>query len=258
MRARSRFTDTRYVPNRESQLGSLVSVGNAVETQVDVGKTVATTNYDHVLEIYHRAKNQKCADGFRQTADPAKSLLDFSISSERAHDTWLLKLHGSLYQYKYEDSIFKTLEAPEKLSTKTIIQENMMIYPTQEKSMLKYPYHNFYSMFKAQAWTKLIAIGYSFRDYPINTAIIENLDKNRNSNLIILNTDPESAISNLGNLVQKFRNRIIPTKGKFGDEAVFMKLEIALKVDDRERYQVRLREKQEEISRLFNPSEEPS
>lgn len=253
----SRFRDKRLVPNREQQTSSLVSVGNTVETQVNVGKTIVTTNYDHIIEIYHRVKNQSCIDGFRQSEDPAKKFLDFSVFSERTHDRWLLKLHGSLYQYKFENSIFKTLEAPEKLSTKTIIQENMMIYPTQEKSMLKYPYHNFYSLFRAQEWTKLIAIGYSFRDYPINIAIIENLNKVNDSSLVIINRNPEKALSNLGKLaLSKFDNRIIPIKGKFGDDTVFTKLEIALKVDDKERYEIRLREKQEELRKLFGLSEE--
>jgi hypothetical protein len=253
----SQFRDKRYIPNREQQTSSLVNVGNTVETQVDVGKTIVTTNYDHIIEIYHRAKNQSYIDGFRQSNDPAKSSLDLSVFSERAHDRWLLKLHGSLYQYKFKNSIFKTLEAPEKLSTKTMIQENMMIYPTQEKSMLKHPYHNFYSIFKAQEWTKLIAIGYSFRDYPINTAIIENLEKNSNSSLIIINRNPEKAINNLGEqTMSNYNDRIIPIKGRFGDDAVFIKLKIALKVDNRERYEIRLREKREELRQIFGLTRE--
>jgi len=237
-------------------MSSLVEAGNTFQTEVDVGNTVVTTNYDHILEIYHRAKKQSFTDGFRQSVDPAQSILDFSIFPEKAHNRWLIKLHGSLYEYKFENSIFKTLEAPKKLSTKIMIQENMMIYPAQEKSMLKYPYHNFYSIFKAQEWEKLIVIGYSFSDYPINAAIIENLGRCKKSNLIVINREPEKALINLGNCAStEFEDRIIIFKNKFGEEAGFIKLEVALKVQNKERYEIRLKEKQEELSKLFGLSE---
>lgn len=248
----SRFWDQRFVPNRERQTSSLVNVGNTIETQVDVGKTIATTNYDNIIEIYHRIKRQNYVDGFRRSEDPARSYLDFSSFSERPHDRWLIKLHGSLYQYKFEDTIFKTIEEPKKLSTKIAVQENMMIYPTQEKSMLKYPYHNFYDIFKAQEWMKLIAIGYSFRDVPVNIAIIENLEKVQHSNLIVVNPHPETVLQNLGvPALSKFDDRIITINSKFGDERVFVQLKIALKVESKLRFQVRLKEKRDELQKLI-------
>ena len=247
----SRFRDKRVVPNREPQTNSLVSVGNTIETQVNVGKTIITTNYDHLIELYHRIKERNCIDGFRLSNDPGKSYLDFSIFSERIHDPWLIKLHGSLYQYKSENRILKTLEEPKKLTTKIKVKGNLMIYPTQEKSMLKFPYHNFYCLFKAQEWSKLIVLGYSFRDEPINTAIIENLINVKNCCLIVVTPHPKEAIKNLSkSILDEFENKIIPIKGKFGDAGVFSKIRIALKVNNLERYNVRLGE-QEELKELF-------
>jgi hypothetical protein len=248
----SRFRDSRFIPNRETQTSSLANVGNTIEIQVDVGKTIVTTNYDNIIEIYHRNKNQNCIDGFKRSEDPAKSYLDFPSFSERTHDRWLVKLHGSLYQYRFEDTIFKTIEEPKRLSTRILVQENMMIYPTQEKSMLKHPYHNFYSIFKAQVWTKLIAIGYSFRDVAVNIAIIENLEKAVHSNLIVVNPHPETVLQNLGvSALSKFDDRIIRIDGRFGDEKVFVKLGIALKVESKQRYQERLKEKRDEVYEIF-------
>lgn len=238
----STFRDTRFIPNIERQSSSLVNVGNTTETQVDVGKTIATTNYDNIIEVYHRIKEQGCVDGFVPSEDRAKSYLDFSSFSKGAHARWLIKLHGSLYQYRHENTIFKTIEEPKKLSKKIEVQENMMIYPTQEKSMLKYPYHNFYDIFKAQTWRKLIAIGYSFRDVPVNIAIIENLEKTPDSSIVVVNPNPENVIKNIGALVvSKFHDRIIPVKGKFGDDEIFQELEIALKVHSRDRFFERIK-----------------
>ena len=45
-----------------------------------------------------------------------------------------------------------------------------------------------------QIWDKLVAIGYSFRDEPVNTAILENLKRTKTSILIVIDPDAEEVI----------------------------------------------------------------
>jgi len=227
---KSNAHDQRIVPGEK----------HIAKPSLDLDYTIVTTNYDMTIELYHRKKKQPLADGFSQTEDPLIKKMDLATYT-LARQRWLVKLHGSIWQYKYENSIFKTNEDPKNITIPVKIQEKMMIYPTGEKPILKYPYYNFYNIFKMQRWNKLIAIGYSFRDEPVNIAILENLEKTPNSNLIVINPDPEQVIQNLvGSTLPEIDDRIIPVEGRFGDEDVFLKLEVALKVANKERYFKRL------------------
>ena len=85
----------------------------------------------------------------------------------------------------------------------------------------------------------MIAIGYSFRDDPVNTALLEGLEKVEDATLIVVNPDAERVVKNLGSLAQAFNNHIIRIPKKFGDETMFEKLKLALKVDSWKRYQER-------------------
>jgi len=215
----------------------IVGVEDGKEPSVNVGYTIVTTNYDMVVESYYRIKRQQYADGFRPIeGDPFIKQMDLTTYS-MARQRWLIKLHGSIWQYKYKNNIFKTIEDPKTSSIPVKIEEEMLIYPTGEKPILRYPYYDFYNVFKMQRWQKLIVIGYSFRDDPVNAAIIENLEKTQDSILVLVNPNPKKVIKNLGDsAISKFDDRIIPVKGEFGDEKVFKKLEIALKVGSKPRY----------------------
>ena len=92
----------------------------------------------------------------------------------------------------------------------------MMVYPIGEKPILKEPYYTFFKIFKEQPWDVLVAIGHSFRDLPVNVAILENLQKIPLSRLIIVNKEPEKAFNNL--TVIKIYNPI------FKDLIIFMAL----------------------------------
>jgi len=209
---------------------------------VKVGYTIATTNYDMILESYLMMMGENYADGFRPTLErPLIKELDLTTYSY-ARQRWLIKLHGSIWQFRYRNSIFKTVEDPKVISSIPVrIEEQMMIYPTGEKPILHYPYYDFYHVFKTQKWNNLIAIGYSFRDDPVNIAILENLERVKGSKLIVVNPKPAKVIQNLGiPATSKFDERIIPVKGEFGFEDTFEKLKIALKVDNKPRYFARL------------------
>jgi len=218
----------------------IVGVEDGKEPSVDVGYTIVTTNYDMVVELYHRIMRARYADGFRQIeGDPFIKQMDLTTYS-MVRERWLIKLHGSIWQYKYKNNIFKTIEDPKTSSIPVKIEEEMMIYPTGEKPVLRYPYYDFYNVFKMQRWEKLIVIGYSFRDDPVNTAIIENLKRTEQSILIVVNPIPEKVIHNLGtSAISEFDDRIISVEGEFGDEKTFKKLEVALKVESKERYRIR-------------------
>lgn len=206
------------------------------------GNTIVTTNYDMSVELYHMMKKQALADGFRPPSPYIPSFeseMDLSTYSQLAGGRWLIKLHGSIWQYKHGNRIFKTIDDPKKSTLPINIEENMMIYPTGEKPILKDPYYSFYSLFKAQRWLKLIAIGYSFRDDPVNTAILENLERVENSTLIIVDPKAEEVIRNLGS-VKRYLPRIIRIPNRFGEDIVFDKLELAIAVDSYKQYREKL------------------
>jgi hypothetical protein len=218
------------------------SGGPTSGTSVDVGRTIVTTNYDMSMELYHRLLRQPLIDGFKPTYDPFVKEFDpmhYSGYGNNYTHRWLIKLHGSIWQFKQENRIIKTIEDPRKSSLRIKIDEQMMIYPIGEKPILRDPYHVFYEIFRQQIWKKMIAIGYSFRDDPVNTALLEGLEKVEDATLIVVNPDAERVVKNLGSLAQAFNNHIIRIPKKFGDETMFEKLKLALKVDSWKRYQER-------------------
>lgn len=107
------------------------------------------------------------------------------------------------------------------------VEREMMIYPTKEKDILNYQFFTFFSTFRRISWTKLLVIGYSFRDEPINTAIIENMMLNKKSQIIIINPDPNEIINNLYNNIPDNiewkipEYRIYSHAGKFGEPEAF-------------------------------------
>jgi len=119
----------------------------------------------------------------------------------------------------------------------------MMIYPVGEKPILREPYYSFYSIFKEQPWNILIAIGHSFRDEPVNTAILERLEtRTIRTKLIVVNPDPEKVIRNLGPVASGLEQRIIPIRGHFRDDPkLFRKIRIAVGSTDWHEYKNKLR-----------------
>lgn len=211
-------------------------------TSVNAGHTTVTTNYDMSIELYHRLLGSPLIDGFKPTNDPFVRELDskcYSGFSDNYQQKWLIKLHGSIWQFRQGNRVIKTIEDPKKSSLDIKIDEQMMIYPIGEKPILKNPYYMFYEIFKEQMWKRMLVIGYSFRDEPVNVAILENLEKVKGSTLIIIDPVAEKAIQNLGFHAQIFDNRIIRIPKKFEEEGVFEKLELAMKVDSWKRYKER-------------------
>jgi hypothetical protein len=197
--------------------------------------------------LYHRLLSLPLADGFSPTPDYFVKQLDFASYTRTSGvgfgGRWLIKLHGSIWQFKQGNRVIKTIEDPKKSSLDIKIDEEMLIYPIGEKPMLRNPYYSLYKIFKEQEWFRMIAIGYSFRDEPVNIAIAENLEKVKYATLIVLNPEPEKVIQNFGPVASRFDDRIIRVSGEFGDEKVFERLEEAVDVVGWKHYQRRIWER---------------
>ena len=92
-----------------------------------------------------------------------------------------------------------------------------MIYPVGEKPILQYPYFTFYKLFREQPWNTLVVIGYSFRDDPVNLAIIERLKSSfpPKKKIIVVNPDVNKALKNLGNIGDELDKFIIRINAPF-------------------------------------------
>ena len=118
------------------------------------------------------------------------------------------------------------------------IEREMMIYPTREKDILNYQFFPFFNVFKSISWSKLLVIGYSFRDEPINTAIVENMMLNEKSQIIIINPKPDEVLGNLyDNIPENIEwripeYRIFKFAGEFGSPKVYEYLKSIERVSD--------------------------
>jgi hypothetical protein len=183
-----------------------------------IGNTIVTTNYDMAVELYHRWKNLPLVDGFRQTRGEYIKTLAFGEYAQQKSQRWLIKLHGSIWQFKQDSRIIQTIAAPDSLPLDISVGEQMMIYPVGEKPILREPYFSFYCLFKEQLWRVLIAIGYSFRDEPVNTAILERLNSQEpRLTLIVVNPHADDMVKNLGSLSPAVQERIIRINEPFRD-----------------------------------------
>ena len=126
----------------------------------------------------------------------------------------LIKLHGSIWQFVNNEVLIKTNNDPNNMSINIDVGKEMMIYPTKEKEILSWNYYQFFNLFKQIHWEKMLIIGYSFRDDPVNTAIIENMKYNKEAKLYVFNPHAEEVIKNLNNEID--RKRIIEMPYKFG------------------------------------------
>jgi hypothetical protein len=210
--------------------------------------TIVTTNYDMILEQYFWHTGKSFADGFiRKIEQPHIRELDteeFRRDHLKSQTYWLIKLHGSIWMYKYKNKIFKTSVEPSHSPIPVKIEEEMMIFPVKEKPILEYPYYEFYDLFRKEQWDELLVIGYSFRDEPVNCAIMDNLRRLPTSIIIIFDPDAETLASVIYSTYNIAYDRIIPVKGKFGDWPIGEDLKTALKCSSRTIYEKELKERE--------------
>jgi hypothetical protein len=204
--------------------------GDPGPRKVSIGSTVVTTNYDVAIELYHRHVKKEFAHGFGATHDDYIKELDFREYGRHPTSMWLIKLHGSIWQFKTKDKVIQTIGPPKSSPLKISIGEQMMIYPVGEKPILKEPYYSFYSIFKEQPWDILIAIGHSFRDQPVNIAILERLVNAPKSKLIVIDPEADGVVRNLQPPSKEVDQRIIRIPQSFENDArLFRRIKIAIK-----------------------------
>jgi hypothetical protein len=192
----------------------------------------ATTNYDMSLELYFFSKGMPIIDGYKEKGGSIEKYFDPFLLSKIYSDRnsrGILKLHGSIWQFLRGNTMIKTKLDPHSkaLPFSIHVEKEMMIYPTKEKDLLNHHFFPFFSIFKNIRWFKLLVIGYSFRDEPINMAIIENMMLNKESQIIIIDPNPKEALDNLySNISENItwripRHRLFTFEGKFGSDEVF-------------------------------------
>jgi len=162
-----------------------------------VASRIVTTNYDMAVESYHWKKEMPLTDGFHPTLNP--NIHTFQANTIPAandpefgrsrHGKLLIKLHGAIWYFKQGSRIIKTTRDPKSkdILTNSEIGEQIMIYPTKEKPILRKPYYDFFKAFKEQVWNVLVVIGYSFRDEPVNTILLEQLQSATNPHVFVVN-----------------------------------------------------------------------
>jgi hypothetical protein len=186
----------------------------------EIGKIFVTTNYDMALELYFFSKEIPIIDGYAESPGLVKhfdpSIL-WDIHKGGKH-RGIIKLHGSIWQFLRGNEMIKTKLDPKSgsLPFEIQVEREMMIYPTREKDILNY----------------------SFRDEPINTAIIENMKINKRSQIIIISPKPNEVLENLyqnipENINWKIpKNRLFKFSGEFGTPEVFEYLQRIESVSD--------------------------
>jgi hypothetical protein len=138
---------------------------------------IFTTNYDPIIEASIRNMNRSYSDGF-YVDDQGD--LSFQNQWDQQKDYELIKLHGSLDYYS-KDSRKSVKYALDSISpNRNIYGENlerMMILPIGEKYVTRSPYIDLLNKLRVELFKEevVVAIGYSFRDIPINNALEERV-----------------------------------------------------------------------------------
>ncbi len=229
----SLFHATRNVRSSESIYGN--------RWDINISKVLVTTNYDTSLEDYFNKLEKPITDGFESAGAFVKNFNPLILFNPyESSNKSIIQLHGSIRQFSREEGIIKTTIDPtsEALPYKINVEREMMIYPTKEKDILIQPFFSFFRTFKSITWSKLLVIGYSFRDEPINTAILENMIRNDKSRLIVINPNADDVVENLySNSSRKLnwkipKHRLFKKSGKFGTEEVIKYISYLSKVNE--------------------------
>jgi hypothetical protein len=151
-------TLSKFTPNHQKIFDKLMKVcahgelrhlspiigGNGEERILDSGiQTIVTTNYDTIVELYHNFKRIKLATGFKKEEGETNiwAPLDLTEYGRKPKSNWLIKLHGSIWQFKrYSGEIIQTVGEPANFNLDFTIKENLMIYPIGQKPILEHPY----------------------------------------------------------------------------------------------------------------------
>jgi hypothetical protein len=111
------FSSVGDVTDEERYLSSTVGKTGATEV-LPASETIVTTNYDMSMELYHA---QRIADGFSTTKD--RFIEEFNPTSfitEGSRGRWLIKLHGSIWQFYHKGRFCKSIIDPDQFPHRTL------------------------------------------------------------------------------------------------------------------------------------------
>jgi hypothetical protein len=136
---------------------------------------IFTTNYDPIIEASIRQMDKTYSDGFDLDN---QGDLSFQNRWDQQRDYQLVKLHGSIDYYSKDGGRIVKYALNSGTPDRNIYGEKlerMMILPIGEKYVTKSPYIDLLNKLRSDLLGEevVIAIGFSFRDIPINNALEE-------------------------------------------------------------------------------------
>jgi len=195
----------------------------SVPTSIPSGlfRQIFTTNYDRCLEEF--LENRQYEDGFEQVKGFGRVFTGNWPEAGRSYAETLCKLHGSVDWFQVGDRVYQFPFVPGQNLTNKQMAGRMMIYPASEKYAMISPYAEclFYlrrSLMTDEIDPYVIAVGYSFRDDPINNAFIDAIKVN--PRLRILSVRP-LATANQYELEDPLRSKVVPVDAEFGKDTAF-------------------------------------
>lgn len=195
---------------------------------------IFTTNYDQCIDIYCMNRRIRFNDGFQQD-EFGKMVLNTVqdknrefFKQNRESNIGLFKLHGSINWYKEKNSkeIIKSrtlLNEGESLIDGEEIKGEVMIYPIQEKYILRDPFFEMFYFLKEELKHKhvCLVIGYSFRDETIKNIFIDAVNQNPKLKIVLL---APSANEIIEKELSQIKRNVVGINGKFGDIGIYEKL----------------------------------
>jgi hypothetical protein len=188
-----------------------------------VAYEVFTTNYDLSFNKFLERDRRRFVDGF--SGADIEGISTFT-------DEWLNgqndvirfgKLHGSISYYVRDDGgivKYPTALHEDDMEDEGMI-DNIMIYPIGEKYTTTTPYIEILSRFRKTLINEqvVIAIGFSFRDDPINNAFIDRVvrfnTRFRNFKIVLVDPDANNVIQTLPVVL---RSKVTPIPMEFGNQ----------------------------------------
>lgn len=158
---------------------------------------VFTTNWDATVEYYCVQKGIKIKDGIEDIRFKRNqwrpSTLDDIPRNVHEKMVRLHKLHGSISWYLDKEENIHWSDSPGTTELTTWGKvENLILYPLDEKSILREPFLELFLRFRSATMTPrfIIVVGYSFRDEHIRQLIEESVSKKWGTFLVII--DPNA------------------------------------------------------------------
>lgn len=204
--------------------GPLLSLLNPTSQAV----SIYTANYDPVTDAIMEIAELdgvRCFDGFSRSG----WWLPKSYGA-RGVGIDIYRLHGSMSWILHNDRVKNTRD----YSLRRGETDHLLIYPGYKGDPMKEaqePYRFAHQAFRSElmATDVLIAIGFSFRDEHINSAVADSLQGNGNLRIIVVNPEfPLGMKTILSGLGEQHAERVVAVEGKFGEAETIQAIASAL------------------------------